>query len=229
MGIVATKGFVYRGVPKKLVLELIEKATFNYFLETGTFMGETALWASNFFENVISIEASSELHQKLPLVDNINFVLGDSSVELTNYLKDNMVLYLDAHYSFGNTFNSYPLLKELTQINSAKFENQIIIIDDARFCMSKWNDEDYGDFSMIIKLVSFEGKRYLIVFDDMIIAVPFYLRNCLDEFINNESKTYWSQYLLDVKEKEPNVILAIKKFLKKTLISLGFKFSNMSI
>ena len=65
MGIVAVTNFVYRGVPKELVLLLKDTYSINSFIETGTYLGETAKWAAGNFSSVTSFEASEELYNKL--------------------------------------------------------------------------------------------------------------------------------------------------------------------
>ena len=155
MGIIAIGNFVYRGIPKKLVLDLKNALSLNVFIETGTYMGDTAIWASDHFDNVITIEASEEIYKSQNKKYGIKYILGDSSNLLKQIISENSLIYLDAHYSGGTTFNTYPLIEELNGINSSELENLSIIVDDARFCNSLWNDEKYGDLVEIVNLLSF--------------------------------------------------------------------------
>jgi hypothetical protein len=210
MGVVATKGFKFRGVPKELINLFIQENKYERFLETGTYQGETAFWAKNNFPEVFTIEANEEFFNTYPKDAGINFVLGDSGELLQNYISNNIVIYLDAHYSGGATYNSYPLMQELSLINKFNPKNVLIIIDDARFCMTKWNDEKYGNLSDIIELLSFGKTRHVVSFDDMIIACDVENSDLLDNYTNTESKKYWSVFL------EENIKIPRKKKKKFT-------------
>ena len=61
MGIISTKGFQYRGVPQDFILMLIDENKATTFIETGTHWGGTAIWATGFFEKVITNEESEEI------------------------------------------------------------------------------------------------------------------------------------------------------------------------
>jgi hypothetical protein len=188
MGLVINGRAEYRGVPKALVLLLKENLSYNSFIETGTYQGETSIWASKHFDNVITIEASEEIYEKLELkvFSNITSLLGNSSDLLGNIIHESSIFYLDAHNSGGATFDSYPLLDELDLINSSKL-NHVIIVDDARFCMSVFNGETYGEIVDICNKLSC-NNRYVVIYDDMLIAVPRVYRYLIDDYTNLLSK-----------------------------------------
>src|SRR5262245_17161966 len=142
MGIVATKGYRYRGAPEDLIERLRKGRQLDTFIETGTYLGVTTHWAADRFKQVITVEAAHAIYEKLDKSrPNIRFVLGDSSELLGTLLVDRSIVYLDAHYSAGATHNSYPLLKELKHVNDSGLKDVVVIVDDARFCTSDWNDE----------------------------------------------------------------------------------------
>jgi hypothetical protein len=188
MGLIFKGKAEYRGVPKSLVLLLNEKLNYNTFIETGTYQGETTIWASNYFEKVITIEASEEIYAKLNFSKfaNITSLFGNSSELLHHIIEQSSIFYLDAHNSGGATFNSYPLLKELDLINNSKL-NHVIIVDDARFCMSLFNDETYGEIIDVCNMLSI-NNRYVVIYDDMFIAVPREIKYLIDDYTNNLSK-----------------------------------------
>lgn len=199
MGIIATKGFEYRGVPKELILCLRrEHRQLDTFVETGTNIGATAYWAADIFKQVVTIEFSQELYDKLDKGrGNIRFVYGDSSEMMPSLLADHAIVYLDAHYSAGDTYNSYPLLKELQHVNASGLEDLVIIVDDARFCCALWNDETYGELPEVVGLLSRGGSRYVTLMDDMLIAVPRSMERTVRDFYNARSKELWAQFRKD--------------------------------
>ena len=194
MGFLSTSNYFIRSAPHDLIISLKNTGSLNTFIETGSYLGETSYWAEKKFSSVLSFEASLEYFKNLRSSNILKFIFGDSSKELYKYLKNNSIIYLDAHYSGGVTHKSYPLISELTQINDSKFENIVIIIDDARFCISKWNGETYGYLIDILNFASDSGNRYVCIFDDMIIAVPKSLSNIVDEWVLKRSSEYWNSF-----------------------------------
>lgn len=194
MGFLSNSNFFVRPVPHDLILSILNEYRFDNFIETGSYKGETSFWAEKYFKNVFSFEASEEYFNNLHSTKKIKFIFADSSNDLHNYLSNSAIIYLDAHYSGGNTYKSFPLISELTQINNSKFEDLVLIIDDARFCLSKWNGESYGYLIDILNLVSLGGNRYVCIFDDMIIAVPKKLTGVIDSWVFRRSSAYWNSF-----------------------------------
>jgi len=68
--------------PQRLALWLRDQAATPDFIETGTYLADTALWAVQHFERVISIEADRELcdaaRKRLASYANVNVLLGRS-------------------------------------------------------------------------------------------------------------------------------------------------------
>ena len=79
-------GLTRMGPPQELIEQLAEHLTIPLFIETGTYRGDTAYWASKHFAHVATIENAQELFEeasrKYQFVQNINFVYGDSRTEL---------------------------------------------------------------------------------------------------------------------------------------------------
>ena len=93
------------GVPTELVTKLAIQFRVKNFVETGTYYGGTAFWASKFFKNILTIEYSDELYKtvktKYKDIDNIEFLFGDSRTQLKeiNQRLDNpAIIWLDAHW-----------------------------------------------------------------------------------------------------------------------------------
>jgi hypothetical protein len=54
-------GAIEFSAPKKFIYSIQEKFQYSNFIETGTYMGETSIWASAYFKNVFTIEVNPEL------------------------------------------------------------------------------------------------------------------------------------------------------------------------
>lgn len=145
----------------------------NSFVETGTLSGVTTTRAAKIFRNVYTIEFSryyfennKKLFQKF---SNIKAFLGDSGKMLNNILPrlhdKKPIIFLDAHYSGGNTGKAdtnTPLLNEISLI--VKYcPEAVIIIDDLRFCqrhelvalqLSKESDKTVGGYPTVPELLA---------------------------------------------------------------------------
>ena len=134
-------GLIYTGVPPNLALSLKNQFLLETFVETGTLLGHTALWACSHFSHVLSIEADQQLYrlacQKLKGIHNIDLRYGKSEYVLKQIVceRDKPALFwLDAHWSGpGTAGESYecPLLDEIAVVDGQAREH-IILIDDAR-------------------------------------------------------------------------------------------------
>jgi len=78
------------------------------FIETGTFIGQTAFEMSNHFDKIYSIEIQEKLYEDVVNIknkkgiDNVNFLLGDSGEKIIDIIKEveePSVFFLDAHYA----------------------------------------------------------------------------------------------------------------------------------
>lgn len=114
------------------------------FIETGTYEGDTILPMASVFKQLYTIEIKPEFSNSVRAkaqsrgITNINFIVGDSSVELEELLKtinESVVFFLDGHWCGINTGlgkKDCPLLEELRAIQKLHNHNSIIIIDDLR-------------------------------------------------------------------------------------------------
>lgn len=201
-------GLIYSGVPRELVIHLASSLEMDLFIETGTYYGETAKWASKSFEKVITIEASLNIYEDtcndLANFPNITHLFGNSSTVLSQ-LKINQpaIFWLDAHYSGGDTFKGdNPLIKEIEVINSLDTE-KVLLIDDARFITSVWMDEQYCELSDLIMTLA-NRNQYIAIFDDILISVPRHVKSIVDNYTNGRSRVLWEEYLKkQMKQRKP--------------------------
>lgn len=176
-------GIVRMGPPEKLIKELKEKFSIEHFIETGTYKGVTAKWASEEFKKVSTIELSEQHYRqnlkKYKNIPSINFVFGSSRTcikkIITENKNDKMLFWLDAHpcgaYTAGESVE-WPILKEIEIINEL-VDDAFIFIDDARFFLAPYCYNKCFDIASIIKaLSSGKNERYIAIFEDVIVAVP---------------------------------------------------------
>jgi predicted SAM-dependent methyltransferase len=112
------------------------------FVETGTYLGDSALTASKMFKEVHTIELSEKLYrnalERLRQSPNIICHLGDSTEvmpQIIPSLNGRVLFWLDGHYSGGITSrgtNNTPVLRELEAIRLLPSAEAVILIDDLR-------------------------------------------------------------------------------------------------
>lgn len=134
----------------------LEKKEYKFFVETGTYMGETILRFEDEFEKLYTIELSDSLHadfiKKNYNKNKIISILGDSSEKLKDVidnLNDKTIFFLDGHYSSCGTAKGkkdVPLYEELEKISKKMEHESIIIIDDLRLFGTNLN-EDWVDIN----------------------------------------------------------------------------------
>ena len=186
-------GYITGGIPKEIVTKIIEKEHPAAFVETGTYIGDTAMWASAHFSKVYTIEIMAEMSQtatkRAAGIKNINFLVGDSSKvmpTIINELPDNAFFWLDGHYSgqgTGGEENECPVLEEINI--SSKCKDAIILIDDARcFYGPPPNPHNASHWPGIADIFDLLKQRfpnhYVTVVDDVIFSVPARLKPILD-------------------------------------------------
>ena len=149
-------------------------------IETGTFKGQMVSAQIVFFDKIISIELSPELHQKAKNKfsdnPNVDILQGDSGIvlhEIMSNLDKQCLFWLDGHYSGGNTAKGTkecPIYEELEAILSSDLEH-IILIDDARLFIG---ENDYPTINELTAFISkFDCSYKLQQSNDIIRLTPF--------------------------------------------------------
>ena len=137
-------------------LNILQNDYKNYpnFIESGTYMAETVMALEQYFSNLYTIEIKKEFYENTKNKykgDKIHFYLGDSGTVLGEILPNingKSILFLDGHWSAGNTGKGEkkdcPLYEELTSIITHHKDDAIIIIDDVKlFGMGPNNKNKY--------------------------------------------------------------------------------------
>ena len=179
--------------PERLVREIKKTIAIDNFVETGTYHGEGAKKAATIIKNVHTIELSEKYYNLAKAKGgNINYYLGsslDRLPEIIQKLQGTTVFWLDAHFCWGDTAGEEfkcPLIPELKIVNTLGSDS-IILIDDARFHLSSVHlgDRfmlDYPRIDEVIKVLDEVPGRYISIVADIIIVVPYSLKEVIDKF-----------------------------------------------
>ena len=160
------------------------------FIETGTFMGNTADAARNIFREVHTIEMGQDLYhaaeQRFARFDNCHVYQGDSPDILRKILPEingKVLIWLDAHYSKGITARgetNTPIISELQAIKESGKNDAIILIDDIRNFQPADPDTDnnsalhgYPLLQQVCNMIAGINKEYkFVVLGDIALAYP---------------------------------------------------------
>jgi SAM-dependent methyltransferase len=179
-------GAVYRGIPPGLGEALRRAFTTTTFVETGTYLGDTAAWAAERFERVVTIEAFEPLFravaERFASLAHVERHLGDSPKvlkEIVASLDRPALFWLDAHWSGAGTAGETaecPLLAEIASIDESPHRH-IILIDDARLFMAPppppHRVEDWPDLKRVTDaLLRLDPDGLVAIVDDVIVRVP---------------------------------------------------------
>ncbi len=148
------------------------------FVETGTYLGKTAIHMSSVCRTCHTIELSEKLHgavkETLRPYGNISLHHGDSGAILPAILADidePVLFWLDAHYSGGKTGGAKrttPILPELEAIFGHAIKTHVILIDDARAFLGL---KGYPTIRAVERLVRKAGDGYKMIIDNDIIVI----------------------------------------------------------
>ena len=201
-------GVVNFGINRELVGTLAKKFNIVNFVETGTYLGETSIWAATLFTEVHTIEISEDIYKttsaKYKDVANVHFYLGDSKTVLPTIIpkiKGSTLFWLDGHWCGRNTggkYNECPIFNELDE--AIKAENPAILIDDLRYFLGP-NPYDYGEnYPTLHDIIKFLTKslpaHFITINDDTLICVPAAYK---DEVSKDWKKYYNKRYPSSVK------------------------------
>jgi hypothetical protein len=196
------------GPPEDLVLLLKREYNLNIFVETGTYLGSTTVWAAKHFEKVFTIEYSKSIYEDTTArysdIANINFIYGDSrSVlpPLVPQLETPAVFWLDGHWcgqqSYGET-DQCPLIEELHVILQSPLPH-ILLIDDARLFLAPPplpnRIDDWPSIDVVLRTLHSSNKKYYIaICEDVIIAVPLEAKAVVANYCQKITTIAWQHY-----------------------------------
>jgi hypothetical protein len=205
-------GIVRMGIPEDISLFIKDANKINHFVETGTFNGETTLWASRHFKEVDTIEFSEKIYyqtkEKFKAIGNINFILGDSRKalrEIVSNASESILFWLDAHWCSGDSYgeeDQCPLIDELKIINSSSMDH-FILIDDARLFMAPPPLPNLVKFYPgITEIIDELKEQFVMSFEDVLFILPQNFKKEFSIFMQNKTTIAWKNYGQGLKEKE---------------------------
>lgn len=152
------------------------------WIETGTYMGGTTEYLAKRFPKIISIEPSDYFFDyaktRLRNFKNVTLLKGSSEDQFEKALISagtQVNIWLDGHYSEGNTFlgsSVTPILDELNAVkkHKQKFNSMTLFIDDIRLFPRSGNDESgYPSFWLLIDWCRENGFEWQVQ-NDILIA-----------------------------------------------------------
>ena len=171
-------GEVFRGIDPNLAMSLSKTHNFEVFVETGTFMGKTASWASHIFRRVYTIERHEEFYENLKVslaeYPNVYLFLGNSSEKLYEIFHDfetSALVWLDAHWSRDLGYSRpdiiCPILSEIEVLRNDG-RDHAIMVDDARLFGI---ESGWPSLKEVKKALSF-ADRNVFILNDIIVSIP---------------------------------------------------------
>lgn len=150
-----------------------------YFVETGSYKGETSIMASSQYEHVFSIEIDNKLYEesynkvKLEGLSNLTLLHGDSVSLLPNIMKivkEGAIFFIDAHQSgvdsSWNQKERVPILSELAIILDAEVGPSVFIINDLRLWKQGVWDWVHISNQNILKVFTSRGYEFDVFYED---------------------------------------------------------------
>lgn len=160
----------YTGIHRGLVKQLSEEYRLKFLVETGTFSGESALWAESMGFVVHTVELSHNRRESLTDLfkdkPNIHFYSGNSAVvleQILEKLEEPALIFLDAHYS-PDSSSGQPIMDEIRMIKHCHVKH-IIMIDDARL----FGNGNWPIIQTVLEALR-ETGRFCYVFEDVIVG-----------------------------------------------------------
>lgn len=205
-------------IPRQLIGAIQENFRYRNFIETGTYLGATSIWAASLFEEVFTIEVNPELSSQAAMhangISNIRFINGDSSIELgkvSEELKGSSLYWLDGHWCGGveKLTHECPLMHELNAIKIS--EEDIVLIDDARFFMgivpAPHEPQEWPKIDEVISLLKLKYPSHVIIIEyDIIMCLPQLVHTKIQELIR-EGKLFGAENKNQIKNHPAAVLL----------------------
>jgi len=188
-------GSVTFSIPIDLAAALVDAADLAFAVETGTYLGDSALMLADLVEEVWSVELKPEIlaqaRERTAHRSTIHLVEGYSPEVLPALLKEvpgPALFWLDGH---GGTFGANdtpahvrecPVLEELAAIEQhPDAARSVVLIDDARAFFGPMLQHRPQDWPTFMEVADALGRdRYVTVLDDVVIGVPADLRPVVD-------------------------------------------------
>jgi hypothetical protein len=185
------------GVPMDLAKSLVSAGQLNSAVETGTYLGDSAIGLRSLVGEVWSVELLEQIY--VQAVANVGARRGitllqgyspEVLAEVAAKVTGPSLFWLDGHGGtsgvpdVASRFKQCPVMEELAAISTfPQAADSCILIDDARAFfgpMLQHNPDEWPTFLEVSDTLRAGGERYVTVLDDVIIAVPAPLRSTVD-------------------------------------------------
>lgn len=171
------------------VTYLRQKHNVDTLIETGTYQGETTIYAAERFNRVVTIDIRQDFQDDTKIrcqgLDNIEFMCGDSRTitpGVVAALTGPAIFWFDAHSVapclFGDR-DDWPIIEELEAINASPFKHYVLI-DDAHCFLPDGPHPHVPPVAELEKLAQ-AGGYAMRVSHDVIALVPVEEAAELDE------------------------------------------------
>ena len=197
-------GAIYFSIDPGLVTALKTCLPLQFFVETGTFNGDSIENVRSLFEKLYSVEIADAYYQKA-----CERFKGDSAIELfhgaspdflqrlrAGLAEKSVIYWLDAHWCVaeeptGGQTSQCPLLQELEALEKLN-EQSVVIIDDARLFLATppapHETKHWPDFDAILgKLRALSSVHRVSVLNDTILFTPPAAADVLHEYARHHS------------------------------------------
>ena len=188
------------GPPEALILALQEQLELADFVETGTYRGDTAAWASGHFARVTTIEMSPAYHAatqtRFRAQTGVRTVCGASGTvlgEVVAALSQPALFWLDAHWSGLDTAGQdaeCPVLEEIAHINASPLAHAVLVDDARLFCAPPprpHHAAQWPDLVTVVAALHDGGRRHVVLVEDVFVAVPSASREFLTAWLQDQS------------------------------------------
>lgn len=185
-----------------------------YAFESGTFYCTGTLQLAALFKKVWTVENDKLLvefaRKNYNNIDNIEFLYGDSSIQLSKILaihEEPFLFFLDAHWFSTSPRKEFqvesqcPILNELESIKMhlKNKKQSVILIDDAAMFLKslppQFNSEDFPSIPVLTKkLQEAINAEFIDIIDDVIVAGSFILQDILKEY-EKDKNIYGAPYM----------------------------------
>jgi hypothetical protein len=163
------------------LLEIDSRYHCSIFLETGTYLGDTLKVVRRYFDRVLSVELSEDLHnqnlKRFKKYRNVFLWQGNSGKRMPEMLLmivgERALFWLDAYYSGIGTAkdeNVCPIISELEAIAKHPRRDHCILIDDVS-CFGQ--EEGYPSIEKVREMLLKINPAFQVQIDnDCIMALP---------------------------------------------------------
>lgn len=184
------------------IQQLVQQEGYRNFVETGTYVGETTLWASHVFSKVCTVDINHEFQaqakQNCLGRDNITFFTGRSEncmPKMLATINGPAIFWLDAHAGGGwyAKKDDCPLIDELDLLALRGVNDDIVLIDDARGFLAPppppFDVDAWPPIHAVLNAADPQRERYIVIIEDVVICAPPRLKNTIIAFCNRARPT----------------------------------------